>query len=139
MEQSLQLPSLFVASIYIFLKVLGNVGFGFLLNHSMNTKLSPWKFGLAQTAIGLGIGVAFLVLFIPPRVDVETLSGMEFYLASVPVRMLAWAVTVDLFLGFKERQLEHTGAVLVGTAWSFGMDWLMDSAGVLPAVQMEFF
>jgi hypothetical protein len=123
--------------VYMAIKVLGYAGFASLLNHSMHSAIPVWTFGAAKAVIGLVFGLVYLGLF-APELDLDKLNGLDLYLAALPVRLVAWVVTIDLFLGLSKRPLEHIGAVLVGTAWTFGMDWLLDLVDLLPGVRLAF-
>jgi len=131
-------PSPLAGGVYAAVKVAGYAAFAIGLNRVAKKTVSPIKFGLAKTAVGLAGGIGYL-FFIESMFKDSVNSDLALWLWAMPVRLLAWAVVIAFFYGFRERPWLMSAAVIAGTAWSYGLDWLMSFFyRLLPGMEAPF-
>jgi hypothetical protein len=131
------IPSVFAAAIYGTVKVAGYAAFGSQLNRVAGRTVSPLKFGLVKTAVGLAGGIAYLI-FAPNLLGIDE-SNWSIWLGAVPIRLLAWSIVIAIFYGFRDRPGLMTLAVLAGVVWSYVLDGVMALFHrVLPSMNMPF-
>jgi hypothetical protein len=110
-------------------KFAGYAAAGRWINRRLDSpKPRPVVFGLARTALGLAVGVAFAMSALKLGLDK---SMPLFYIALAPIRFGEWLVILALFYARSgvsaSRWLTFP---LAGTAWSFILD--------LPAIYAVF-
>lgn len=116
------------------IKIAGYAVFAKVLNRYAEKPVSPLKFGIVKTALGLVGGVAYFFLFV--REDRSELSLLVGVLA---VRLFIWATALELFYRANLQRRTKVLAVLAGTAWSFLPDGVMFLLyRVLPGMDMPF-
>ncbi len=132
------MPSPLAAVAYGAVKLIGYAYFAKTLNRTAGRAISPYKFGVAKTAIGLAGGVAYMLVLLP-AFGLRDGSDLQAFLGAIPVRLVAWSITLAIFYGFKDRPLLIITAVAAGTAWSYVLDgvmWLLYK--VMPGMVMPF-
>ncbi|HKS54088.1 MAG TPA: hypothetical protein VJS12_02315 [Steroidobacteraceae bacterium] len=126
------MPSPVAGLTYAAIKVVGYALFAKGLNRYAQKPASPVKFGLAKTALGLVGGVAYFFLFM--RDD-----AWGVYLGTVPVRLLIWAIAIQLFYREDLQRRTKVVAILAGIAWSYVLDGVMVILyRVVPGMEMPF-
>lgn len=117
---------------YAAIKVVGYAVFAKGLNRYADKPASPVKFGFVKTALGLVGGIAYFFLFM--RGD-----ALGVYIGTVPVRLLIWAIAIQLFYRDSLQRRTKVIAVFVGTAWSYALDGVMVILyRVVPGMEMAF-
>jgi hypothetical protein len=132
------LPSPLAALAYGAIKVVGYAYFARRLNGYLGESVSPVKFGIAKTAIGLAGGLLYLFCMLP-AMEVAGASNLIVFLGAAPVRVVAWCVALAVFYGARNRVWVLLTAALIGTTWTFALDgvmWLVYK--VLPGMVMPF-
>ena len=130
------MPSPVAALTYGAVKVAGYALFAKVLNRYARNPVSPLKFGLVKTAVGLVGGLAYLFLVFSLREDT---SDAIAFIGALPVRLLVWAIVIKWFYGDGLERRTLVLAVLAGTAWSYVLDGLMALIyRVLPGMVMPF-
>lgn len=131
------LPSPLAAATYATIKVIGYAAFALGLNNVVGKRVSLLKFGISKTVIGLTAGVTYLFLVVP-HTQIDQHSNSALLLNAVPIRMLAWAIALSIFYGFRTRPILVSFAVLFGTALSYLLDGIMALLFHLPGMEMPF-
>ncbi|WP_374356843.1 hypothetical protein [Chitinimonas sp.] len=132
------IPGPLAATAYGAIKVAGYAYFARQFNQLTTRSISPIRFGLAKTAIGLFGGIALIAIFMSGAVSGDP-SDAYLYLAALPVRLTAWSIALGLFYGFRDQPRRMFLAVLVGTAWSYCLDAIMWIVyRVIPGMAMPF-
>jgi hypothetical protein len=108
---------------HILLRVGGYAGYTRFLNRSLERSSSLLRVGCIRFALGLILGV----LYFPFAIRIE--SPIEAYLLLIPVRFLAWWLTIRLFYGgspatLRRRAIDTSLGVLLSYALD-GMLWLV--------------
>lgn len=116
------IPSPTAALTYGAVKVAGYALFAKLLNRYAQKPVSPLKFGLVKTAVGLVGGLAYL--FVVYSVRADTPDAIVF-IGALPVRLIVWAIVIRWFYGDGLHRRTMILATLAGTAWSYLLDGLM--------------
>jgi glucose uptake protein GlcU len=131
------LPSPVAALTYGAVKVAGYALFARALNRHAQKPAPPLKFGLVKTAIGLVGGVIYVVLFnYFARDDV---SDAAMFIGALPVRLIVWAIVINMFYGDGLQRRTMVIAILAGTAWSYVLDGVMMLIyRVIPGMVMPF-
>lgn len=126
------MPSPVAGLTYAAIKVVGYALFAKVLNRYAEKPASIVKFGFVKTALGLVAGVAYFFLLM--RDD-----AVGVYIGTVPVRLLIWAIAIQLFYRDSLKRRTKVLAVLAGTAWSFVLDGVMVLLyRLLPGMDMPF-
>lgn len=131
------LPSLLAAITYAAIKVIGYAGFAHELNKVAGKSVPLLKFGLCKTVIGLTVGLIYIFVVIP-YTQIDQHSNLALWIGAVPIRVLAWALALSIFYGFRSRAMLVGSAVLVGTALSYLLDGIMALLFHLPGMEMPF-
>ena len=118
------MPSPLAALAYGAVKIIGYAYFAKGLNLAAGRSISPYRFGVAKTAIGLAGGIAYVFVLLP-AFGLSEGSDLQIFLGAIPVRLVAWSVALAIFYGFKEKPLFIAGAIAAGTAWSYALDGVM--------------
>lgn len=131
------LPSPLAAVTYAAIKVIGYAAFAHGLNNVVGKSVSLLKFGISKIVIGFAAGVTYL-FWVVPHTQIDQHSNSALLLGEVPIRMLAWAVALSIFYGFRTRPMLVSFAVLCGTALSYLLDGIMALLFHLPGMEMPF-
>jgi hypothetical protein len=131
------MPTPRAALIYTAVKMVGYAVFALGFNKVVGKTVSPYKFGVAKTALGLLGGIAYIGLAL--AVLPAELSGTALYLFAIPVRLLVWGVALGIFYGFRTEPKILYVAMVLGVAWSYLLDGalrLLDK--ILPGMSMPW-
>lgn len=129
------LPSPLAAATYAAIKVIGYAAFAHGLNKVLGKSVPLLKFGISKTVIGLTAGVIYLFLVVP-YAQIDQNSNSALLLGAVPIRMLAWAIALSIFYGFRTRPMLIGFAVFLGTALSYLLDGIMALLFHFPGMEM---
>jgi hypothetical protein len=130
------MPSPVAALTYGAVKIAGYALFAKVLNRYAQKPVSPLKFGLVKTAVGLIGGLGYLVLMYSLREDT---SDAIAFIGALPVRLVVWAIVIEWFYGDGLERRTRVVATLAGTVWSYVLDGLMALIyRVLPGMVMPF-
>ena len=132
------MPSPLAALAYGAVKVIGYAYFARYLNQRHGESVSPYKFGIVKTAIGLAGGIAY-VSVIAPAIWAQQDSHWAFFLGAAPIRFVAWCTALAIFYQFRARKAVVAGMAALGTIWSYVLDgimWLIYQ--ILPGMVMPF-
>lgn len=132
------MPSPLAGLAYATVKIAGYAAFAHGLNKAVGREVSPLKFGLAKTGLGLVGGIAYLFI-LSMVVGSAHVSDAALFSGAMPVRMLVWLGALALFYGFRQRTALMSGVVIVGVAWSYALDcvmWVIYK--ILPGMVMPF-
>jgi hypothetical protein len=130
------MPSPVAALTYGAVKIAGYALFAKVLNRYTQKPVSPLKFGLVKTAVGLIGGLGYLFLMYSLREDT---SDAIAFIGALPVRLVVWAIVIKWFYGDGLERRTRVVATLAGTVWSYVLDGLMALIyRVLPGMVMPF-
>jgi hypothetical protein len=130
------MPSPVAALTYGAVKIAGYALFAKVLNRYAQKPVSPLKFGLVKTAVGLIGGLGYLFLMYSLREDT---SDAIAFIGALPVRLVVWAIVIEWFYGDGLERRTRVVATLAGTVWSYVLDGLMALIyRVLPGMVMPF-
>lgn len=132
------MPSPLAAAVYAAVKLGGYAVFAHGLNKVSGQAVSPLKFAVAKTALGLVGGVAY-VFALAPAMGISEGSDATLFLAAAPVRLLVWGGVLSIFYGFRSNPRLFAVATVLGVGWSYALDgvmWLIYR--ILPGMVMPF-
>lgn len=131
------LPGPLAAATYAAVKIVGYAGFANGLNRILARNISVWKFGLAKTAIGLAFGLIYIFVIVGSSI-IGALTETQIFIGAVPIRFIAWSLTLALFYGFRDRPVTICLVLVTGVMWSYILDGVMTILYRLPGMTMPF-
>ena len=132
------MPSPLAALAYGAVKIVGYAYFAKALNSAAHRSVSPYRFGVTKTALGLAGGLLYIFVLLP-AFGLRDGSDLQIFLGAIPVRLAAWSVALAIFYSFKHKPVLIAAAVASGTAWSYALDGVMWAIyKVVPGMVMPF-
>lgn len=123
---------------YVAVKVAGYAVFARQLNKVAGKNVSPYKFAVAKTILGLVGGLMYIFVLVP-AFGLSEMGDIALFLGALPIRLFVWSVALGVFYGFREHTSRMCIAVVAGATWSYVLDgvmWLIYQ--VVPGMVMPF-
>ena len=128
-------PSPLGFAYFVGVKCVGYIAAAYVIRKFYpDTESGPVKIGLARTAIGVGVGLAYGGLWILLAHNLAGQNDLGYLIGLLPVRLGEWLLLLHLFFdrGLKERP-KALKAALGGSIWSFCLDAIgIAAAFVIP-------
>lgn len=118
------IPGPLAAITYVTVKVVGYAAFARQLNKVTGKNVSPYRFGIAKTMLGLVGGLTYVFALIP-AFGLRESGDLVLFLGVLPMRLFVWSVALGIFYGFRENTVRVCMGVVAGAAWSYVLDGVM--------------
>ena len=129
------IPSVAAAVTYGAIKIGGYALYAYWLNRRLKSNVSPFKFALVKTLIGLAAGWAFLS--VGSNLPQELQTDFAFWLSALPLRLFAWLLVIGYFYKTKSTYLQLFLYSVLGIVITYSLDLIMFvTFKLLPGMQM---